>query len=77
MYKNLAKHNLQNLYNEKYKPEALAFRTLFTDLIISAFLPVELVVQTIHNLFKDYKEVHLDSKHKTSIVTYESYIVKV
>jgi len=73
MYKNLAKHKLQNLYNEKYKPGAVGFRTLFIDLIVIAFLPVELVAVTQHNLFKEYKEVHMDSTHETSISTFESY----
>lgn len=72
LWKNLAKHNLSELYKER-TPKGLAFRILFADLVLLCFLPVEIIAQTQANLFNVFRRFYLRSTYAHHITTYQGY----
>jgi len=63
----MIKNNLRSLYDQKDQNGAFIFRTLFTNLILLAFIPPELVVDTQRNLFKKYTDLQIGSDYASDI----------
>jgi len=72
LWKNLAKHNLSELYKERSQ-KGVAFRILFADLVLLCFLPIEIIEQTQANLFNVFRRFYLTSTYINEITTYQSY----